>query len=282
VRPTRAVLVALAVLSATVAAGARTLPKTPFTQDPLGPLSDVTDHWTDFQPAIDFCVKPDVYQLTGKGPTVRGGDPTCAFSGFASSDRHLVKIHVETPTLCAGCRRLFIDYSKIPAANAPPLYFAHGHVYFHLQSLNPDYTVEPIAHSPNVKNFTNDKLVVPNGSLQEPLVWGFDLHAIAYTGNTAHVVYSKIQGPYYVGPWYVNRAGVRIAGAFLDVNVETDLGRLPVNRLNEIGYAAGFYSGANTCPNSTLAGGKYADGDAFYGGCVDHFGGSRDVIDPYH
>ena len=275
----RVALVALALVAMTAMSRAAPLPKTPFTQDPLGPIVDVTNRWTQYQPATDFCVRPDVYQLTKIGPTVRGSNPACAFSGFRPAARGLVKIHVETPALCAGCRRLFINYAKIPRANDAPLYYAHGHVYFHLQSFNPGYTVEPIAHSPNVKNFSNDKLVVPAGSVQEPFVWAFDVHAIAYTGNTAHFVHSNVQGPYYVGPWYVNLAGLRIVGAFLDVDVQTDLGPLPNPRLNGIGYAAGFHSGEKTCPDELSS--VYADGDALYGGCIDHFGGGRDVIDPY-
>ena len=278
----RVALLALAVVAAVTVARAHPLPASPFTQDPLGPLSDVTANWTDYQPATTFCVKPDVFQLTPVGPTTNGADPACATSGFAPAATGLVKITVNTPPLCNGCRRLFLDYSKIPAANAPPSFYAHGHAYFHMGSLNPSYTVEPIAHSPNVKNFTNDKLFVPDGSPQEPIVWAFDLQARAYTGNTAHFVHSEPQGPYYAGPWYVSTAGVRIAGAYLDVNVITDLGPLPIDhRLNEIAYEAGFHSGEKTCPDEALGAGAYADGDAYYGGCVDHVGAGREVVDPF-
>jgi len=277
-------LIALLVVSATTAvARAHPLPATPFTQDPLGPLVDITANAAAYQPAAVFCVKPDVFQLTSIGPTVTGADPACAHSGFSPTEQRLVKISVDTPALCNGCRRLFLDYSKIPAANEPPNFYAYGHAYFHVGSLNPSYTVEPIAHSPNVKNFTNDKLFVPDGSPQEQAVWAFDLHARAYTGNTAHTVHSHSQGPYYAGPWYVNAAGVRIVGAYLDVTVVTDLGALPGDhRLNEIGYFAAFHSGEPTCPDEVAGGGTYADGDAYYGGCPDHFGAGREVVDPFN
>jgi hypothetical protein len=277
----RAILAGLAVLLAASAGSADDFPATPFTQSPMGPLIDVTTSWTDYQPASAFCVRPDVFQLTGIGPTVNGDDPDCAFSGFAPADTGLVKIEVTTPALCNGCRRLFLNYAMIPE-NASPLRYAHGHAYFHYGSLNPSYTVEPVAHSPNVKNFSNDKAVVPDGSVQEPLVWAFDSHNRAFTGNTAHVVHSEVQGPYYTGPWYVNRTGDRITGAYLDINVTSDVGPLPGDhRLNEIAYFAGFHSGEQTCPDEVLGGGQYADGDAFYGGCVDGFGAGREVIDPF-
>jgi hypothetical protein len=223
-----------------------------------------------------------VFQVTGVGETVTGADADCARSGFGPTAGGLVKIRVSTPPLCNGCRRLFLDYTKIPASNDPPLFYAHGHAYFHFGSLNPSYTVEPVAHSPNVKNFTNDKLFVPDGSMQEPMVWSFDLHARAYTGNSAHTVQSDEQGPYYAGPWYVNTAGVRVVGAYLEVTVVTDLRPLPLDhRLNEIGYFAGFHSGEPTCADERVGGGMYADGDAYYGGCVDHFGAGRVVVDPF-
>ena len=278
----RALMAFLVLVAVTASARSDPLPATPFTQDPLGPLVDVTLVWTRYQPAAVFCVKPDVFQITSIGETVTGADPDCARSGFTRTVTGLVKIEVSTPRLCNGCRRLFLDYAKIPATNDPPNFYAHGHAYFHFGSFNPSYSVEPIAHSPNVKNFTNDKLFVPDGSQQESAVWAFDTHARAYTGNTIHTVHSDAQGPYYAGPWYVNTAGRRILGAYLDVLVVTDLGPLPFDhRLNEIGYFAGFHSGEPTCPDETLGDGTYADGDAFYGGCVDRFGGGRGVVDPF-
>jgi hypothetical protein len=277
----RAVLACAALLLAASVASAHDFPATPFTQSPMGPLVDVTDVWTDYQPAEAFCVRPDVFQLTGIGPTVDGADPDCAFSGFAPADTGLVKIEIVTPPLCNGCRRLFVDYAQIPP-NEASVRYTHGHSYFHYGSLNPTYTVEPIAHSPNVKNFTNDKAFVPDGSVQEPLVWAFDSHNRTYTGNTAHTVHSEVQGPYYTGPWYVSVAGERITGAYLDVNVLGDLGALPGDhRLNEIAYFAAFHSGEATCPDELIGDGAYADGDAFYGGCIDGFGAGREVIDPF-
>lgn len=269
-------------LAIAASASAHDFPATPITQNPMGPLIDVTDDWTAYQPAEAFCVRPDVYQLTSVGPTVNGDDPACAFSGFAPGDTGLVVIEVSTPPLCNGCRRMFLDYAQIPAENAPPDRYAHGHTYFHIGGLNPSYTVEPVAHSPNVKNFSNDKAVVPEGSPWEPLVWAFDTRNRTYTGNTVHVVHSNPQGPYYTGPWYVNVDGVRIVGSYLDVNVVGGFGPLPGDhRLNEIGYVAAFHSGDPICPDELIPGGEYADGDAFYGGCIDGFGAGREVIDPF-
>jgi hypothetical protein len=182
-----------------------------------------------------------------------------------------VRIRVGSPALCAGCRRLFIDFSKIPAANAPPALYARGHAYYHLVSANPTYTVAPVAHSPNTKNFTNDKLVTPDGSPQAQVIGQFDLHAMAYVTDTAHFVHTAAQGPYYIGPWYLNRRGQRIDGVYLDVDV-ADATQLPGgSQANGIAYMAGFDSGTG-CP---------ADDDAYYGGCVDAGGGSAETIDPF-
>lgn len=248
-------------------------PSNPFQQDPIGPIVDVTGHWRHYQPAKTFCVRPDVNEYTpgGVGPTVTGADPACAHSGFPATATGVVKITVTTPPLCPGCRRLFLDFSKIPAANSPPLAYARGHAYYRLASINPTYTVDPIDHSPNTKNFTNDKLVTPDGSPQQPFVNGFDLHAMEYVTDTVHFVHNASQGPYYIGPWYLNRSGHRINGAYLDVDV-VDAQRLPGGAtVNAISYQSGFNSG-QACPS---------DDDLLYGGCVDWFGSSAEMIDPF-
>jgi hypothetical protein len=244
----------------------------PFQQDPMGPISDVTKDWQQYQPAPAFCVKPDVkeYAQGGAGATATGGDPACRRSGFSAAETGLVKVQIDTPTLCPGCRRLFVDFSKIPAKNAPPYAYAHGHVYYHLGSLNFTYTVDPVDHSPNTKNFTNDKLVAPSGSLQEQVATAIDLHDRSYVSDTEHFVHTKSQGPYYIGPWYLNRQGRRVHGLYLDVDV-VDATRYPASALNAIGYIAGFNSG-QTCSS---------DDDAYYGGCTDWWGMSSHTVNPY-
>ena len=242
----------------------------PYQEDAIGPLRDVTAKWRNYQPANAFCVKPDVTEYTpgGTGPTVTGRDRTCQRSGFRRSDKGLVKISVRTPTLCPGCRRLFIDFSRIPAHDQN---YAHGHIYYRLSSPNSSYTLDPIAHSPNTKNFTNDKFIVSAGSPQEPVISAFDLHQFfGFTSDTAHFIHNAIQGPYYVGPWYVNRQGRRIRGIYLDVDV-ADATQDPNPQLNQIGYAAGF-NGGSRCPS---------DDDDFYGGCVDGWGYSVSTVDPF-
>jgi hypothetical protein len=264
---------ALSIGAALALAGspAQSGPSNPFEQDPVGPISNVTSKWKHYQPATTFCIKPDATTYTpgGNGATDTGADPVCRRSGFAPGATGLVKIRVETPRLCGGCRRLFIDFSKIPAANVPPLAYARGHAYYRLASLNPTYTVDPIAHSPNTKNFTNDKLVTPDGSPQQPFVAGFDLHAMEYVTDTAHFIHNASQGPYYIGPWYFNRAYHRVNGAYLDVDV-VDAQRLPGGSMpNAISYQSGFNSG-QACPS---------DDDLLYGGCVDWFGSSAEMLD---
>jgi len=267
----------------------------PFFQDPIGPMIDVTDQAADYQPASTFCVKPNVMdptdQLLGHATdqTTPPSDPDCAASiaaGLAPSDAGpLYKGHVVAPKLCKGCRRLFFDYSQIPAENDPAhfLYYAHGHIYLHLSSLNPFYTVNPVAHSPNVKNFTNDKLVSPSGSILEQLIGQFDLHAVAYVGDTANYAHTAVQGPYYIGPGYLhcNRGGHhcrRIDGAYLDVNIGAEPA-LPIPELNEIRYIAGFNSGEATCLDNDIPG--WSDGNFLYAGCADNFGFGATAIDPY-
>lgn len=242
----------------------------PFQFDSLGPISDVTARWRQYQPAAVFCVRPDVAEYTpgGTGPTVTGGNRACRHSGFARNAAGLVVIRLRTPPLCSGCRRLFIDFSKIHAGSQ----YAHGHVFYRLTSPNFTYTFDPLAHSPNTKNFSNDKLLVPEGSPQQPVVWGMDLHQFAgFTSDTAHFVHNAAQGPYYTGPWYVNRRGRRIHGVYLDVDV-ADATRAPGGaQSNEIGYAAGFNSGARCS----------SDADLLYAGCVDDWGFSTSSVDPF-
>jgi hypothetical protein len=241
----------------------------PFQFDSLGPITDVTAHWRYYQPARAFCIQPDALQYTpgGTGATDTGRDPACRRSGFPASATGLVKVVIRTPILCAGCRRLFIDFSKI----GPGPQYAHGHVYYRLASANFAYTIEPVAHSPNTKNFTNDKLLVPNGSPQEPIVWALDLHqAAGLTADTAHFIHNAIQGPYYVGPWYLNRRGHRINGVYLDVDV-VDAPRYQSALLNEIGYIDGFGNG-HLCPS---------DLDALYASCFDWFGYSASTVNPF-
>jgi hypothetical protein len=244
-----------------------------FQEDSMGPIRDVTKDWLSYQPASAFCIKVDVSQYTpgGAGATATGRNRACQRSGFPASATNLVKIAVHTPPLCPGCRRLFIDFSKIPAHNALPNAYAHGHVYYRLASFNFTYTVDPIAHSPNTKNFTNDKLIAPSGSPQERLVGALDLHQVfAYVSDTAHFIHTAVQGPYYIGPWYLNRSGQRINGVYLDVDV-AGATRFPSAQLNEIGYGAGFNSG-QMCPS---------DDDAFYGGCFDWGALSATTVDPF-
>lgn len=261
IRRTLTLALGLALLGGTAQAAV------PFQADSMGPITDVTAHWQRYQPASAFCIKPDAPQYTpgGIGANATGADPVCRRSGFPASATRLVKIQIRTPVLCTGCRRLFIDFSKIPASGG-----AHGHVYYHLAAANFTYTVDPVDHSPNTKNFTNDKLLTPDGSPQALLIGAFDLHAIAYVTDTAHFVHTAIQGPYYIGPWYVNRAGRRIDGVYLDVDVE-DATHFPSPQLNEIGYVDGFNSGT-LCPS---------DGDAFYAGCADAFSYSTSIVNPF-
>ena len=140
------------------------------------------------------------------------------------------------------------------------------------QNTNFTYTLDPLAHSPNTKNFSNDKLVVPEGSPQQPIVWAADEHQFAgFTSDTAHFIHNVKQGPYYTGAWYVSRRGRRIRGAYLDVDV-ADATRYPGGaQANQIGYAAGFNSGGR-CPS---------DADFLYGGCFDNWGFSLSTVDPY-
>jgi hypothetical protein len=243
---------------------------TPFQADSIGPIKDVTANWSAYQPAAVFCVKPDVTEYTpgGPGPTVSASNPACRHSGFARGTKGLVVISVRTPTLCPGCRRLFIDFTQIK----PGASYAHGHIFYHLTSANSTYTFDPLSHSPNTKNFSNDKLIVPDGSPQQPLVFAGDEHQLAgFTSDTLNFIHNAKQGPYYTGPWYVSRAGRRIAGVYLDVDVADATDYPGGAQANDIGYADGFNSGTR-CPS---------DADLLYAGCVDGWGFSVSSVDPF-
>ena len=237
----------------------------PFQADALGPMTDVTADWQHYQPSSAFCIRPDALGFTpgGTAATATGRDPVCRRSGFPATATGLYKVEIRTPILCAGCRRVFIDFSKIPAGGA------RGHAYYKLASVNLSYTVDPLAHSPNTKNFTNDKFLTPDGSLQQPIISLFDLHAIAYVADTVHFIHNELQGPYYVGPWYLNRAGQRIDGMYLDMDV-VDASRLGIPQLDAIAYIDGFNSG-RLCPS---------DADILYVGCVDAWSFSASSINP--
>ena len=169
-------------------------------------------------------------------------------------------ISVRTPTLCPGCRRLFIDFSKIPTPTARRPTTPAGTPSTGWRRRTSRYTVDPIAHSPNTKNFTNDKLLAPSGSPQEQLIGALDLHlASGYVTDTVNFVHTAVQGPYYIGPWYLNRGG------------PPDRRRVPRRRRRrrdrstptapaERRSATAPASTGQTCPN---------DDDSFYAGCVD-------------
>lgn len=267
IRPAIALVAALGI--APVAARAAV----PFQEDSIGPVRDVTANWRYYQPASVFCVQPEAGEYTpgGVGATVSARNPACKRSGFRRSAKGLVEIRVRTPGLCPGCRRLLIDFSKIPKADSPPDYYARGHVFYRLASPNFSYTVDPLEHSPNTKNFTNDKLLAPSGSPQEQVIGALDLHQFAgYAADTANFVHTAIQGPYYIGPWYLSSRGRRVHGVYLDVDV-ADATSFGNAQANAISYAAGFDSG-DLCPT---------DADSFYGGCVDWWSFSSSSVDPY-
>lgn len=270
----------IAAATAAVSLPARATGTDPTSSDPLGPLVDVTSDWQAYQPSPDFCVKPTVFEFPSTTETSTGATPACAASGFPASATGLYEVKVATPPLCNGCRRLFIDYSKIaPGTDAAPT--SHGHAYFRLMSFNQTYTVAAVDHSPNIKNLTNDYLVSPPGSPVSVVTAAADQYDMAYTGDTANYAHTAAQGPYYVGPGYLNTLGQWVYGAYLDVNVGGAT-RLPVATANAIRYAAGFDSSPSTCPDAAVFGPAYTDGNYLYGGCVNAFGASSPPgIDPW-
>lgn len=242
-----------------------------FTPDSMGRLADVTCDWQRYQPAAEFCIRPDAPEYTpgGSGVLTDGSDPACRFAGFAGDDSGLYKVQIETPILCPGCRRLFVDLSQIPEGQSL------GHAFYAIVSFNPTYTIDPIAHSPNTKNFTNDHLLSPPGTPVATIVGAIDLYAKEYVTHTTKFAHTAIQGPYYIGPWYVNRKGERIHGLYLDVNVGDALDFGEPN-LNAIRYIAGYNSGV--CPDALLG---MPGLNFLYAGCADHPGVSRVALDPF-
>ena len=274
------VLVTLAGTLSAVGLPARAAGTDPTASDPLGPLVDVTSDWQAYQPGSDFCVHPTVFEFPSTTETSTGSAPACAASGFNTGDTGLYEVKITTPELCEGCRRLFIDFTKIgPGTQTAPT--AHGHAYFRLMSFNQGYKVSPAAHSPNIKNLTNDYLVSPPGTPISTAAAAVDQYDWAYTGDTANFAHTAAQGPYYVGPWYLNTAGQRVYGAYLDVDL-SGASRLPQADLNAIRYAAGFDSSPSTCADAEVFGAAFTDGNYLYGGCVNAFGASSPPgIDPW-
>ncbi|MEQ1440133.1 hypothetical protein AAG565_12285 [Fontimonas sp. SYSU GA230001] len=251
------------------------IPDSPlFTLDPLGPLQDVTCAWTHYQPAGTFCVKLDAAELTpgGTGTLTDGRDPACASSGFDADATGLYKVAIDTPPLCPGCRRLFIDLGQIPEGGA------RGHAFYAIASFNPSYTIDPFAHSPNTKNFTNDELVSPPGTPLAMLVNAGDAYFKAYVTHTTRFAHTALQGPFYIGPWYVNRDGQRINGVYVDVDVASAQ-NLGTAELNAMRYVAGYNDGTASCPDNLL--GDYAGANLLYAGCATHPGTSAVAIDPF-
>lgn len=284
-RPSRTLIALAGAAGLVVVVGLTALPARatgtdPTPGDPLGPLVDVTADWQAYQPANDFCVQPDVFEFPSTTETATGSTSACRWSGFAPSATGLYEVKIDPPPLCARCRRVFIDYSKIALStqSAPT---AHGHAYFRLMSANQTYNVAPLAHSPNVKNLNNDYLVSPPGTPLSSTSAAVDQYDMAYAGDTANFAHVAAQGIYYVGPWYINTAGQRVYGAYLDVNL-ADAAQLPEAELNAIRYAAGFDSSPSTCADAEIGGPAYIDGNYFYGGCVNAFGESDPPgIDPW-
>ena len=274
------VLVAVAATLTAMALPAKATGTDPTSSDPLGPLVDVTSDWQAYQPSDDFCVHPTVFEFPATTENSTGATPACTGSGFASTDTGLYEVKIATPPLCTGCRRLFLDYSKIDlgTSSAPT---AHGHAYFRFMSFNQSYKISPVAHSPNIKNLNNDFLVSPPGTPISTLTAAADQYDWAYTGDTANFAHIAAQGPYYVGPWYINTAGQKVYGAYLDVDL-SGATQLPAAELNLIRYAAGFDSSPSTCADAEVGGAAYTDGNYFYGGCVNAFGASSPPgIDPW-
>lgn len=264
----RAGLVVTIMLAAT---SARAEPM-PMVLDAMGTFVDVSASWQDYQPSESFCVALD------------GFDGYTSFSGNAGPtcpDSEDLLVEIETPPLCIpNCRRLFIDYSSIPAENdaAGGLFYARGHVFFRLHAFN-NYTADPIAHSPNIKNVTNDKFFAPYDSPQETVATELDTRAISYVGSTLRHTHSEVQGPYYVGPTYRNTEGHLIRGAYIDVNVPANAAGAP--EMDGIRYWVGYNAGEATCPDNVVFNGDYADGNYGYAACASHPAISESVIDPF-
>lgn len=262
--------------------GDQQIPNSPlFTADPMGPMLDVTCEWQRYQPADDFCVQINAPEFTpgGTGPLMDGRDPACQFSGFTPEDTNLYKVQLTTPPLCPGCRRVFFDFSAIPEDDpASQLFYAHGHVFYRVSAFNPTYTIDPDSHSPNTKNFYNDKLVSPPGTPIEQLVGALDTYFMAYVTHTSKFAHTGAQGSHYIGPWYVNRAGERIHGAYVDVNVgnATSFGDPNADAFR---YLAVYNTGQATCPDNLSP--DYAGVNFLYAGCVDGRGGSSIALDPF-
>jgi hypothetical protein len=128
--------------------------------------------------------------------------------------------------LCAGCRRIFIDYAAIPLGNyvspAPPAGDGHWAARFTLD-FSFSATTPFNAHSPNFKNLCSDKKFNPaKGSDCIQGVSQFDMYGHDFEGDTTVFHHFPYEGRYYNGPAYL--AGTSpadyhwVQGAYFDVD----------------------------------------------------------------
>ena len=109
----------------------------------------------------------------------------------------------------------------------------------------------------------------PPNSPQYAVISRIDPELLAYAADTANFAHTAAQGPYYIGPWYVNEAGQRIDGAYVDVSLAHAVD-LQARRPS----TASCTPRASTptrrrAPTQSCCGPAYADGNYFYGGCVN-------------
>lgn len=232
----------------------------------LGPLRDVTSNWQSYQPALvqpvpisDYVADPeDAPPPAGVGvcggeaahppppipasteanalPAPAPGPPPGDNSPFTGSHYcQLRYLSTDFDALCAGCRRVLVDYSAIPAGNATsPGADGHWAARFNAGS---DFTpTMPFnGHSPNVKNLCADKSTLLNtapGSDCLPALAQFDEHAMELEGDSSIFHHFPFEGRYFNGPAYLAGDGVGVPyhwvhGAYFDLNLGGAAG-LPV------------------------------------------------------
>ena len=219
-----------------------------------GPIRDVTANWLAYQPAQAFCVKPNVGQYTpgGDGPTGTGRDPACRRSGFARGATGLVgdqRPHADpVPRVPAAVHRLLEDPERRqpadllrPRARLLPAGVGELHATRSTRSRTaPTPRTSPTTSCSRRRARRRSSSI--GGARPAPVASG-------YTTDTLNFVHTAVQGPYYIGPWYVNRGGRRIYGVYLDVDV-ADATAVPGRRQpNDDRLRRRLQLAARRCPN---------------------------------
>ena len=260
-------------------------PTLPQCDSALGPLSDVTAHWRNYQPALlqpvpisDYCADESACagQDTEDAQPPQGAGwcgtenpasftpastearslpsgipvPPGKHSPFSGSHYCLLRYVADDFTpICSGCHRLFIDYSKIPPGNATSP-ASDGHWATRITVPNFSAMGPFNGHSPNIKNICSDKFFNPSpGATCVPAEAGFDNHSLSVEGDSTVFHHFPFEGRYYNGPAYLVGDGVTVPYHWMQ-GAYVDVVTGSPDGSGEAWYGAGYRSVQSLVPDT--------------------------------